>query len=968
MARFPYDPFPTVNPIGAPGNDRQVIPSSPETFGAGVGEATEKLGGAVKGFGETLDQSGNKGFAAAMDIAGFQAKVSADDAYNKVQSHVLTTMYGDGSAENPGFYSLKGEAAFEPYKNLKQDLEEYRQEVGSKLNPAARLDFDQNSRRFVAQNLESAGRHYAEQVDTHAKDTNNATIDNSARTAGLNWNNEGIFNSSIAGAVKGAVRNGQLEGAGPERMDELIAHAKTQVITSTVEGALTRDPVAAYNFLQKHSDVLDAQSYDQLTARVRPLVADKLNNEWILGARTPASTADRIMQVESSGDAKAVPRDAKTGEVLSSAKGAGQFLDTTWLDVVNRYRPELAQGKTNAQVLALRDDKDLSREMTAHYADENARYLGDRGIAASPGNIYLAHFLGPGGAAAVLNSRPDTPIASILTPLQIAANKDALAGKTAADVQAWANGKMAGTGFGTPAAIPTKEDLITRAQTMFPDDAEMQREIISRGNSLINEITASHAAERAVMLTQLPDLVRGAEQGIAGLTLPANLEQTLKPGEAQKWRDEFAIASRVGGMMAGISSASEEDLAKMQADISSGQGVLSDMMRLNKKGATSGPGAVGADEQSADNASYLRLKEGAARAFEAQVQMRNAVLRDDPASYAALNPTVKAAFAAIDDKSKKPDGSPDPTSWENYAGAQIGMQTHLGVPEGAQHVLTRGLAMSFANEIVKSNDPADAVEGLKAKFGDAWGHVYKDMVTLGGLPGGYQSVIGVYDKDDPQSIRDAGLLARALNDVKPKADGQPGKSWQEMLGDAGGKSVAATINQVINTDTSVADLRHSLSASGASAHQIDDIVGSVQTLAYAKTFYDRQDASAAASQAIAAFTGKYEFLPNGGARIPSKFANATTQNAADLIGKMVKSDIAVPPQFDQPGMPSTEEYMSQLKAAPSWITSPKEDALWLMDPQGRIVRQKDGKPVAVPFSETSASQADQSDVLGGFTP
>ncbi len=47
------------------------------------------------------------------------------------------------------------------------------------------------------------------------------------------------------------------------------------------------------------------------------------------------------------------------------------------------------------------------------YARENAGYLGDRGHATTPGNIYLAHFLGPGGAVAMLNADPTRSAAEV---------------------------------------------------------------------------------------------------------------------------------------------------------------------------------------------------------------------------------------------------------------------------------------------------------------------------------------------------------------------------------------------------------------------------------------------------------------------------------------------------------------------------------------------------------------------------
>jgi len=74
--------------------------------------------------------------------------------------------------------------------------------------------------------------------------------------------------------------------------------------------------------------------------------------------------------------------------------------------VLKRNRPDLAQGKTDAELLELRADKKLgSRDDRRLRKWENSAFLQKQGIAATPGNTYLAHFLGPAGAAACAEGR-----------------------------------------------------------------------------------------------------------------------------------------------------------------------------------------------------------------------------------------------------------------------------------------------------------------------------------------------------------------------------------------------------------------------------------------------------------------------------------------------------------------------------------------------------------------------------------
>src|SRR5712672_3219646 len=69
-------------------------------------------------------------------------------------------------------------------------------------------------------------------------------------------------------------------------------------------------------------------------------------------ARKPL--VERIIAVESSGDPNAKNK-------RSSATGAGQFLDETWLEMIGSYRPDLVQGRSKKEILELRRDPELTR-------------------------------------------------------------------------------------------------------------------------------------------------------------------------------------------------------------------------------------------------------------------------------------------------------------------------------------------------------------------------------------------------------------------------------------------------------------------------------------------------------------------------------------------------------------------------------------------------------------------------------
>lgn len=160
---------------------------------------------------------------------------------------------------------------------------------------------------------------------------------------------------------------------------------------------------------------------------------------------------DDIIARESAGDPNATnPR--------SSAGGLGQFIDSTWLDMLQRHRPDVVQGRSRADLLQLKFDPQLSKEMTAAYAADNNAALSKAGIPITPGSTYLAHFAGPAGATAVLQSAPDTPVTALLDKSAIAANPF-LRSMTAADLKAWAEGNRSQKAIKPPVAPSGNQEL-----------------------------------------------------------------------------------------------------------------------------------------------------------------------------------------------------------------------------------------------------------------------------------------------------------------------------------------------------------------------------------------------------------------------------------------------------------------------------------------------------------------------------
>jgi hypothetical protein len=156
---------------------------------------------------------------------------------------------------------------------------------------------------------------------------------------------------------------------------------------------------------------------------------------------------ERIVAVESSGDPNAKNK-------RSSATGAGQFIDDTWLEAIRRHRPDLIQGHSDREILELRRDDKLAREIATRVVEQYAATLSKRGLPVTPGSLYLAYFAGPAGAVALLTAAENADAATLMASADVTGRttREKLVGANpflkvlkVSDLKKWADGKMRGT-------------------------------------------------------------------------------------------------------------------------------------------------------------------------------------------------------------------------------------------------------------------------------------------------------------------------------------------------------------------------------------------------------------------------------------------------------------------------------------------------------------------------------------------
>jgi hypothetical protein len=133
------------------------------------------------------------------------------------------------------------------------------------------------------------------------------------------------------------------------------------------------------------------------------------------------------------------------GASTSSARGLYQFIDQTWLATVKEAAGELGYGQyadaitktssgdyvvsdsaTRQAIMKLRDDPAIASAMAGALTQSNSFQLtGMIGRRPSDSELYMAHFMGVGGAAKLITSAEDNPQATAarMFPSAAAANR-----------------------------------------------------------------------------------------------------------------------------------------------------------------------------------------------------------------------------------------------------------------------------------------------------------------------------------------------------------------------------------------------------------------------------------------------------------------------------------------------------------------------------------------------------------------
>ncbi len=731
--------------------------------------------------------------------------------------------------------------------------------------------------------------------------------------------------ASHARALSNDAQLGYVTDMGNKAINQAVAaktdDARTQVIDShnqLIDGLSDSGVISSVQAARMKQDWAHQYATADVLARA-DTDPQGVINELRAKPGSPDAVTNRIISIEGSA------RNAR-----SSATGVGQFTDGTWLDVLKRNRPDLANGKTDDQLLLLRSDKNLARDMVTAYQNENAQTLKGAGLPTTPGNLYLAHFLGPGGAKAVLQAPANMPVIDALTAAvgpdkakaMVDANPSILQGQLAGSVKQWADGKMGGAAPGGGSIYDmlrpdVREQLLAHAQT------QLQKRSVQNLSDFKGKVEDSQA-------------------------------EAMRTGDVKA---PLKLSDFIGNLGADLGP---KAYAGYTANVQLGR----DVSRV----ATMDPQEM---KQLLD--SYQpKPGEGFADAAARQDTLRKAITTslkersDDPAGFAVTRlPGSSDAYKAYSTAAANPQATPEQraAAARSFASTSLLEQGRAGVPALSQAILPKADVDRFnaAMEAATSSDDPKArmrLVGLVQQQKDMWGD-YWPQVAAQLTPTMQPMVRAIAAGADPQA------MTRLLS-IDPKES--PAKILKEQ-----NETKFSDLQKELNIE--MAPLMATMmpvqrDRDGKTYFDLAEKLGAL----YAR---DGKDGTTAARDAWNALIGgRYDLRDTY--RIPkSSTVNPNDVQAGALFARNKLTELgAVPPRDVIPGRSNpSEEDMKIVSRDGRWVTSPRNDGLNLFYGDAPV-RDGSGQPLFLPWVKLAAiggtkearDAATQKYVEDSFTP
>jgi hypothetical protein len=804
-----------VEPSGAPPNDYENIHANPAQFGGLLGEAAQKLG-------QGVERAGQDATEAWLDTANKQNQIWASQAHSDFQNKASPIL------EN--YLTLQGQAAINARPEVQRQLQELQQGV---IDSAPSL----NTKMLLSENLRRTTDFMNSRIVSHAaQQTNvwNKTVAQGGQEAAAN---QGALAAGSGGPPDFGYMDAQLRQVdieshnrygdafdlnNPEQktaFDAQVAKDNGRPVALWVQAKASdeRDPHAIEHALQifeRYSNAIDPETRQKIHDFVVGKGEDHFAHNEAIRLTSPMEPgavhegANFMRPGSQYGQVGAGGLDPAHLTEITLANGTKVTTNKASAPAFSGFLNELLDDGAPIGTIGGYDPRNIAGTgMMSQHAMGNAIDIGSqagRDIVSSDFRAWVAQ-------------NPDKWRAA-LNRWNIYSGGD-WAHPDLGHVE-WAGGAP-GSWMPNGQALPDASTVTASIMNdpKYAGRPELQDKVLRFSLSRLNLLRAGNADQAADVQSIAETATARAREGNFSIPFPDDRLGVLGMRGAEKARLDYASARREGEMQNAAALAPQRDL----------------------DAASEGLKNVGNPDEA--------VKQRDIAAWNAFVNRRKQALSGpsaDPAKYVAqYDPGTLAKLKAVDPK--------NPASFESYAEGVLAVQNQMEVPRNEQHILTREGAGRITQALMTAPDAKAAIDSLQNQWGKHFPQAFNDLVSLGKIPAAYQGIAML--NNDEQGHADASLLSRWLRETTGDPEKKTGqRSPTEILE----PQTRTQIDYVIRTSLDIASMKQNLIASGHSAIEADNLVHSVEQLAYARQFY-HGDVGAAVS-AITAFTSRQQFL------------------------------------------------------------------------------------------------------------
>lgn len=931
-------------PAGAiPGQFQGRSEAAPFDFGQSAARALESeqsVARALGQFGQQLDRTGG--------VAARQAILDQEVQNDTEATEAITGLSRSVNEEWARFSELQGTAATEAFPAFRERIRSAGQALlEGTTNPRVRQMLAGRVSQITEGTIGSASAWNTRQTRVANGQAQEGLASQAIQDGMRDRLNPQGLSAALDRGLSAIGQLGRLNGWAPETLQQQEAAFRGRFYSGVIASVAETDPLAAQRMFGAVRNDMDAAAQVRIENMLSSPVRQRVAADIVRGVTQPSAepdspggVRDRIFRAENpAGDARRNPG--------SSASGPGQITDETWRAYATRLN------LTDAQ----RNDRAAHEAIFDAYQADARRIIGRQ---LNAGEQYAAWFLGIGAAKAFIEAAPGTDART--TYMQVlrgggmseeraqARTRQAFTTNGALLRDGMTTGQVLEAVAGRVGSTPRQDNaaLLRSAMERAGPDPQLQAEVFTQFNRWRTVMEATQTQDRAALERRVQETSRALEQG-ASVSIPeAEIRRLYQPEQADRILDGLYTQQIAGQAFSTVQLGTPAELQALRDDLRDGSGPVSQLLRLRRGTRMNEDGTVLEEDRAGDVSARGEIR----NVLDQRIQQRNQQLAADPAQFVLADPNVREAATRA---AAEPQ---NPQAMQNYVTATLAEQARLGVPESEHRVLAKAQSQAIVADLLRSDPgqgsaenpdgPALRLQSLARSYGEAWPHVFQDLVRDGNLPAEYQvlavtpSAIGQADYARLLSAaRQAGGMSQFRDAVRRAAPVEEARLSREA-------------------NTYIAPFTRTALASGQTGgDRLAGMVGgAVESLAAYYVFRGMSAGDALQRATDRIVNDKYEIL--GTMRVPRTTSDGRPLGLAPVQVAQAEVMRALTPEGladigGNPQVPPDERRAIAFRAAQSgfWVANERDSGVVLMmelENGGRLpVRRQDGARVELFF-------------------